>query len=256
MEKGGVISLREWRKRAKESLNSPKVKMAKDHLKRFFGKFKRVKIKNWMLFILLVPLLFVDATLFRLNHIKMTELRDAVLMADEENNDALISENLIKLKEFVFSNIVINITEENGEQVISFGTGPFYLEHQYLRAAQAALEKAEAEMSSDANPNGNIYGMAGEICKAQALANGWTWDNVNFINCMMTEINKYPSANEIQDTIIAALPSTELYRHNYASPAWTPSLLGWLMMLTLVIIIVIFIRIFIWIVLRLSLLFI
>ncbi len=216
---------------------------------------KRFKLKNWMLILVLLPLLFIDATLYRNNHIRMTELRDAVMVADEANDDALIAEGLVNLKEFVFSNAVINIVDENGAQKITFGTGPFYLEHQYLRAATAALQEAETRLAGDENPNGNIYGMAGDTCKALALANGWTWDDANFINCMMTEINKYPAAADIQDTIIAALPSTELFRHNYASPVWTPSLLGWLMILTIIIIVVIFIKILIWIVLRLSLLF-
>ena len=159
-----------------------RIRELRNHLRRNLGKFRRFKIKTWMLLILLLLLLFVDATFLRLNHIKMTELRDAVITADENNDDAGIASGIVKLKEFVFSNTVINIVEENGGQVVSFGTGPFYLEHQYLRAAQAALEKAEAEMSSDENPNGNIYGLAGETCKALALQNGWTWDNVNFIN--------------------------------------------------------------------------
>ena len=124
-----------------------------------------------------------------------------------------------------------------------------------MRAAQAALADAEARLAGDANPNGNIYGMAGDTCKALALQYGWTWDNANFINCMVTEINKYPSAADIQDTIIAALPSTELYRHNYASPVWAPSLAGWCILITVVVIVVIFIRFLIWVVHRLSLLF-
>lgn len=225
-------------------------------VKEQFLRFRKEKLKTWVLLLILIPLLFVDATLFRLNHVKMTELRDAVMAADEVNDDTAIAESLVALKEFVFSNIVINITEDNGDQVISFGTGPFYLEHQYIRAATAALNDAEARLSGDSNPNGNIYGMAGDTCKALALANGWTWDNANFINCMVTEINKYPAAADIQDTIIAALPSTELFRHNYASPVWTPSLLGFLLLITVIIIVVIFIRFLIWVVLRLSLLFI
>ena len=44
------------------------------------GRFK-FKIKTWQLILVLVPLLFLDATLLRLDHIKMTELRDAVLAA-------------------------------------------------------------------------------------------------------------------------------------------------------------------------------
>ena len=227
----------------------------KGWLKKQKGNLRRIKLKNWMLILVLLPLLFIDATLYRNNHIKMTELRDAVLAADEANDDALIAEGLVDLKEFVFSNTVINIVEENGEQKIGFGTGPFYLEHQYLRAATAALEAAEAKLSGDENPNGNVYGMAGDTCKALAIQYGWTWDDANFINCMVTEINKYPAAADIQDTIIAALPSTELFRHNYASPVWTPSLLGWLVILTAIIVVVIFIKILIFIVLRLSLLF-
>ena len=227
----------------------------KGWLKKQKGKLKRFRLKNWMLILVLLPLLFIDATLLRNNHIRMTELRDAVIRADEADDDALIAESLVRLKEFVFSNTVINIVEENGEQRITFGTGPFYLEHQYIRAATAALNAAEAKLSGDSNPNGNVYGMAGETCKALALQNGWTWSDAGFINCMVTEINKYPAAADIQDTIVAALPSTELFRHNYASPVWTPSLLGWLMILTGLIVVVIFIKILIFIVLRLSLLF-
>ena len=177
-------------------------------------------------------------------------------VAPAVTDDEKLAKALTELKEFVFSNIVINVVEENGVQRITFGTGPFYLEHQYLRAAKKALEEAEKTLANDTNPNGNIYGIAGEVCQAQAIENGWAWDNVNYINCMLTEIQKYPSANEIQDTIIAKLPSTELYRRNYASPLWAPSLTGFLLFLTLIIIVVIFIRGLIWIILRLSLLFI
>lgn len=231
------------------------------------GKLKRVKIKTWMLLVALIPLFVVDATLLRLNHIKMTELRDAVLAVDAkiseneteaemEKTDKELEEALVKLKEFVFSHIVVNVVEENGIQRLTFGTGPFYLEHQYLRAANKALEEAEKNMASDNNPNGNIYGLAGEVCRPIAIANGWSWNSAGYINCMMSEIQKYPAADEIQDTIIAKLPSTELYRKNYASPIWAPTVTGFMILITLVVIVVIFIRFVIFIILRLSLLFI
>ncbi len=218
-------------------------------------KIKKFKLKTWQLLVLLVPLCFIDATMLRNDHIKMTELRDAVLAADEENDDEKIADTLSELKNFVFSNIVINVVDENGTQKINFGTGPFYLEHQYLRAANKALEEAEKALASDNNPYGNIYGQAGEVCRPQAIANGWAWDNPNYINCMMTEIQKYPSSEELQDKIIASLPSTELYRHNYASPVWAPTFTGFMLLITLIIIVVIFIRAIIWIILRISLLF-
>ena len=220
------------------------------------GRIKVRKIKTWQLILVLVPLLFVDATLLRNDHIRMTELRDAVLQADEKEDDEEISRTLEELKEFVFSNIVINIVDDNGAQRITFGTGPFYLEHQYLRAANKALDEAEKNLSDDSNPNGNIYKLASDACQGQAISNGWSWDNPNYINCMMSEIQKYPSADELQDKIVASLPSTELYRKNYASPIFVPTLTGFLLLITLVIIVVIFIRGIIWLILRLSLLFI
>lgn len=219
------------------------------------GRAKKWHIKTWQLAVLLLPLLFIDATLLRIDHIHMTELRDAVLAADASDNDADISRALEELKGFVFSNIVINVVDDNGRQEVIFGTGPFYLEHQYIRAANKALEEAEAAIASDSNPNGNIYQMASDVCRPQAIANGWSWDDANYINCMVGEIQKYPAADELNDTIAASLPSTELYRKNYASPVWAPTLTGWMILITLVIIVVIFIRGIVWLVLRLSLLF-
>ena len=219
------------------------------------GRLKFHKVKTWKLLLILLPLLFVDATLLRIDHIKMTELRDAVLEADKNENDEEIAQSLEKLKDFVFFNIVINIVDDNGAQKVTFGTGPFYLEHQYIRAANKALEEAEKKMTADENPNGNIYQMASEVCRPQAIANGWNWNDPNYINCMVGEIQKYPSADEINDTIAASLPSTELYRKNYASPIWAPTLTGFMLLITLIIIVVIFIRGIVWVFLRLSLLF-
>ena len=216
---------------------------------------RKIKIKTWQLLVALIPLLFIDATLLRINHIKMTELRDAVLAADAAENDEELSRTLEELRSFAFSNIVINVVDDNGEKIVKFGTGPFYLEHTYLRDAEAALKEAEQKLSGDSNPNGNIYALASSVCQPQAIQNGWAWNDPQYINCMMTEINKYPSASELQDQIVANLPSTELYRREFVSPLWAPSLTGFLLLLTAVIIVVIFIRFIIWIILRLSLLF-
>ena len=217
-------------------------------------KIKKPKIKTWWLVVTLIPLVFVDATLLRFDHVRMTELRAEVLAADEADDEALVAEKLEELKNYVFNNIVINVVDDNGEQKVTFGTGPFYLEHMYLRAANAALEEAEQRLTSDENPNGNVYQMASEVCRPQAIANGWNWNDSGYINCMTTEINKYPAADEIQSDISAAIPSTELYRKNYASPVWAPSFTGFMILVTLVIIVVIIIKMIWWIVLRLSLL--
>lgn len=217
---------------------------------------KRFRLKTWQLLVVLLPLLFIDATLMRVDHVRMTELRDAVLLADENEDDEKIKQTMAELREFVSSNMVINIVDENGTQKIMFGTGPFYLEHQYIRAANKALAEAEAKLADDSNPNGNIYALAAETCKALAVKNGWTWNNPNYINCMTTEIQKYPAADELQDQVKASLPSTELYRHNYASPIWAPTLTGIMILITLVIVVIIIFRFIVWIVLRIAVMFI
>lgn len=220
------------------------------------GQIKIHRLKTWQLMLILVPLLFIDATLLRLDHVRMTELRDAVLAADANENDEEVSRTLNELKNFVFSNIVVNVVDDNGVQRVAFGTGPFYLEHQYIRAANQALAEAEGQLVSDANPNGNVYAMASDACRGTAIANGWTWDNPNYINCMVSEIQKYPAADEINDKIKASLPSTELYRREFASPIWAPSLAGIMILITAVIVVIITVRGIIWVILRLSLLFI
>ncbi len=219
-------------------------------------KLKFRKVKTWVLLVILVPLLFIDATLLRINHIKMTELRDAVLAADASEDDEATTAALEELRNFTFSHIVINVVEENGEQRVTFGTGPFYLEHQYIRAANQALEAAEAELADDANPNGNIYKMASDVCSPQAIQNGWDWNTPEYINCMMGEIQKYPAAEELNDQVIASLPSTELFRMNFASPLWTPSWAGFCLLLTLLLVVILVVRMIVWVVLRVSLLFI
>ena len=219
------------------------------------GQIKIHRLKTWQLLLILVPLFFLDATFLRLDHVRMTELRDAVLAADASEDDAALTVALDELRNFTISNIVINVVDDNGEQRVTFGTGPFYLEHQYIRAANQALQEAEANMTSDSNPNGNIYAMASDACKGAAIANGWTWDNPDYINCMVSEIQKYPAADEIQDKIKASIPSTELYRREYASPVWAPSFTGFLIIITIIIVVIIIIRGIIWVILRLSLLF-
>ena len=225
-------------------------------IKTVFGKIKKYRVKTWQLMIVIVLMLFADATLMRIDHIRMAEMRDDVLNADAAEDDALVEENLAKLKEFTVSNMVINVVDDNGIQKITFGTGPFYLEHQYIRAANKALAEAEATLSDDTNPNGNIYSLASEACRGQAIANGWAWNNPNYINCMISEIQKYPAADEIQDKVIASLPSTELYRREYASPIWTPTFTGIMVLITVVLVIILLVRIIWWIILRILLLFI
>ena len=217
---------------------------------------KLTNIKTWQLLIIFVLLLFIEATLLRFDHIEMTKLKADVTAADEANDDAAIAEALNKLQTFVRAHTVINVIEKNGESYITFGTGPIYLEKQYNRKASEALAAAEAKAGSDENPNGNVFAKAMEVCKPIAIANGWVWNSPGYIECMTGEINKYPTSERIEDTFVASLPSTALFRYDFASPIWTPTLSGFVSIICIIIAATLIIRIFSWAFLRLALVFI
>lgn len=224
-----------------------------NHIRRLLGHLGG--IRTWQLVIILIPAIFVTATLLRFEHLKMVELRDAVLAADAANDDTGIASSLQTLQEFTMSHIIVNLAEDNGRQKIIFGTGPFYLENQYLRAANAAIEAAENQVADDTNPNGNIYAAVSAICRPLAIANGWTWNNPGYLNCWTEELAKYPESDNLGVDLVADVPSTELYRHDFASPVWAPTWAGFAILACLILLIIVIIRGFIWCVLHVSLLF-
>lgn len=223
-----------------------------NHLKQFLSRFRMVRA--WQLLLILIPLLFLTATLLRLDHLQMVELRDAVLAADENGSEEQLQQALVDLQKFTVSHVVVNVVESNGVQNITFGTGVFYLENQYLKAANAAIEDAQNRLLDDSNPNGNIYAAASAVCRPQAIANGWRWTDQRHLDCWMNELAKYPAADDLETDFTADVPSTELYRREFDSPIWAPSWAGWAMLACLIIIIIIAARIIIWCVVKITLL--
>ncbi len=223
-----------------------------NHLKQFLSRFRMVRA--WQLFLILIPLLFVTATLLRLEHLQMVELRDEVIAADESDNDERLQKALIELQKYTVSHVVVNVVETNGVQNVTFGTGVFYLENQYLRAANAAIEDAQNRLLDDSNPNGNIYAAASAVCRPQAIANGWRWTDQRHLDCWMNELAKYPAADNLETNFTANVPSTELYRREFDSPIWAPSPAGWAMLACFIIIVIIAIRLIIWCVVKITLL--
>ncbi len=213
-------------------------------------------VHTWQLIIILIPLLFFTATLLRFDHLRMVELRKAVLTADAEGNQEEIAQSLLALKDFVDSHTVINVIEENGIQAVIFGTGTFYLENQYIRDATAALEAAASNTEvDDSNPNGNIYAAVAAICQPQAIANGWKWSDQPYLDCWMNELAKYPESDLQDNHITADIPSTELYRRSYASPLFSLTPAGLAIIACIVLTVIIIIRLIIWFALKISLLF-
>lgn len=215
----------------------------------------RFTIKTWQLALIFIPLCFLALTLLRLDHIEMTRLRSIVLEKDASGTEEELSSALTELRDFVSSRIVVSVLEKNGNTEVYFGTGPFYLENTYKKAAGRAISEAEKKLN-DGETTRNIYIEASNVCKPQAIAGGWTWDSPEYIECMTGELAKTPASADIVDTIMADIPSTELYRREYSSPVWTFSLSGIVIGLCAIMLVVIFTRFIIWIIVRISLLFI
>ncbi|MBQ6394212.1 hypothetical protein IJH97_00430 [Candidatus Saccharibacteria bacterium] len=215
-------------------------------------------IKAWQLILVLIPMLFIAATLLRFDDLKMIELRDAVYAADESGTDEEIAQALKNLKDFASTHIIVNFEEKNGQYNLNFGTGPIWLENQYNRKATAAIEEAEKELAkqSHSNPNGNVFAAAMAVCKPQAIKYGWAWNSSNYLDCMTGEINKYPTTDYLVNSYTASIPSTALFRYDFASPAWAPTLAGWVILLCLVLIIWIITKFVTWVIVRVAMIFI
>lgn len=182
------------------------------------------RIATWQLLLVLVVMAFVAATFLRLNNIGMVQRREAVLSADEQGNTEALHNRLYDLQRYT-------TTHMNSD------TGAIYLQESYNRAAQAAKEAAEASTTNGEN----IYKkIEDEVCGPLARANGWRWPNPQYIACQQAELAKYPEAVAPASTV--ALPNTELYRHSYASPIWSPDFAGFSVLLCLVLIGVIIAR--------------
>lgn len=219
-------------------------------------KIKLPKVQNWILVIFLFISLFLTATFYRFDHLKMNELKYKVSEADlTAKNPQDIYRSLNELKKFTTSHTVISFLEQNGVQKIILGSGPVYLEHQYRRDASKAIKIAESSIS-EGNPHGNVFAQAMSICKPQAIRYGWQWNSKEYLSCMTDEINKHPSSKTLEDQLVAKIPNSSLYRYDFSSPIWSFSLSGFFSLISLTFIVVIFTKIVIWILLRLTLLFI
>jgi hypothetical protein len=209
----------------------------KNHIREDMRKVR--PMRTWQLVLILIVLLPVVLSLLRLDNVGMIQRRDAVETADEEGDEETLKTRLTELQNYVF-------THMNAD------TGAFYLDKQYERDATAVLERAGQDIvNNDSNPNGNVYRKASEVCDPQF--------NVKYsqahIACMMKELEKYPSMEEISDTALAQLPDTELYRREYSSPLFTFGLTGIMLLLAGILAVVIITRFLIYLSLRVMLIF-
>ncbi len=189
----------------------------KGRIKHSIGELQR--IKTWQLLVLFIIVGFVAATFLRLNNIGMVQRRDAVINADEAGKEQQIIERLSDLQRYVSAHMNTDL----GQGV--------YLEKSYNRD----LQEWQTTQYGDANPNGNIYKKAQEVCAPQ-----FSYYSYAYLQCTTNELAKYPSASDPAKD--SSKPRQEAYIHNFSSPVWSPDFAGWTVLACIVIIVMIFVR--------------
>ncbi len=177
------------------------------------------RIKTWQLVILFILSCFVSATFLRLNNIGMVERRAAVLSADDAGDKAAIVNRLYDLQRYVSAHMNTDL----GQGVT--------LESSYKRDYLAAQDAA----ANDSNPNGNIYKKAQQVCAPQ-----FTRYSYAYLQCTTGELAKYPAASD--PVSVVKMPTQATYRHDFASPLWSPDFAGWSVLVSLVLAVMIIVR--------------
>lgn len=167
------------------------------------------KVKTWQLILLFLLACFISATFLRLNNIGMIERRNAVISADEKGDEEVTIARLYDLQRYVSTHMNTGMG------------GGIYLEASYKRDAQEAYDKA----ANDSNPNGNIYKKAQDVCAPQ-----FSRYSYQYLQCTTGELAKYPSANDLVDSIKA--PKADSYKHDFVSPTWSSDFAGWSVLVT------------------------
>ncbi len=137
----------------------------------------------------------------RANNQQMVTLRSAVFKADEENTD--VESALRELREFVFSHMNTNLS--SGANAVK---PPIQLKYRYERLVAAAKAKYDADSAK-------VVSDAEAYCIRQ-------YPNVTFsqdrLNCARDYSNAHP-------VTLQTIPD-DLYKFDFASPAWTPDRAG------------------------------
>lgn len=188
----------------------------KRHVRKSIKQLQRVK--TWQLLILLLLTGLVSATFLRLNNIGMIERRSAVFAADTLGNTEIIQNRLYDLQRYV-------------SEHMNTDTNSIYLVKQYERDSKKIIDAA----GDTTNVNGNIYKKASDVCDKQ-----FSIYSQPYFQCYLSELERYPAADNRPTTV--ALPSRDLYRHEFSAPLWSPDFAGWSLVICAVIAVMIVAR--------------
>ena len=165
--------------------------------------YKKLHIKTWQLIALFFIFLFLTVFFLRQNNLKMVELRNNVIIADEQALD--VSGTLQALNDHVFNHMNTKIVR------------PIELVQTYNRQAKIAIEAANQSGNRD------VYAEATAACERRGVP------TTSIAQCAANyalENNPGASAKEIN------LPDKSRFTYTFATPKWTPDLAGFSVLIT------------------------
>lgn len=186
------------------------------HIKRNVRRLQRVK--TWQLVALLFVMGFIAATFLRLNNVGMVQARDAVLNADKGSDPLVTQTRLYDLQRYASAHMNASM-------------GTIYLEGQYHRDSQKAIDAA----ANDSNANGNVFQKVQDICVPKYAHLGDY--SQAYQQCVITELNNFSPANSPASEV--KLPRADQYRFSFVSPLWSPDFAGFSVLICLLILLAI-----------------
>lgn len=185
--------------------------------KRFLRRIgKRIEaVPIAVLVILLSITIAVSALALRANNQHMIELRQAVFTADEQGTD--IEAPLRALREHVYSHM--NTDLQVGDSTVY---PPIQLKYTYERLTEAQLAAA----------GGDVYAEAQRHCESVDPASYYGRSRVP---CIQDYVQSH-------NVTVTPVPDS-LYKFDFVSPAWSPDLAGWSIVVGVLILLVLLVRI-------------
>lgn len=192
------------------------------------------QVKTWQLLIILIFMVLVTASLYRLNNLNMVDYKKAVKGADERGDKVATKQRLLDLQHYVTSHMNTSLN------------GGIYLEASYDRDRAAAIEAAG---NSTTNPASEVYKQASIDCRSRFQGGVESYRN-DYVTCVQARVAALGSSSDIES---AKLPPVEAYHYNFASPLWSADLAGFCTAVCALIVLVIFSRWIVLVILRLLL---
>lgn len=170
-----------------------------------YKQLEKKRIKTWQLLVVALVLTFGTVLSLRHNNLRMVELRERVIVADETG--AGVSEALQELNDYIFKHM--------NTQVVR----PIELVNTYNRQAQAAIQASQQGSGRD------IYAEGTAACERRGVPLS------SIAQCIIDYANTNVASVAEQEI---ELPDKDLFIYSFTSPAWTPDLAGFFVLATVV----------------------